>query len=505
MTAKLYTNDPDSVAKSVKTAVESGNVKQKLAEANNSISSVQTTYISPNAPSSGGSSSNVGAIVGGVVGGLAALALMGLGFAVWHKKRRSGSLEMATLPRGAITDQRSAVPGSMPLTLPSPGVARDTGAVPSIALSSLNTSSRLSSLGANSSGSDGTSPKEKAAPAVPGRQSRSLKSPFSFFNSRMQPPTRPIDPFMSWVSDHVASNPQKSSPLGPFELDFTQLTITQPIGEGSFGRVYAGTLNGDPVAVKVLLDVASGRVNDPLVANAALNSSAPIMQKLHEEVKIMSLIDHPNVVRFIGVCSLPPCIVTELCSRGSLTDVLKNASLSPENAAELGWGKRLAMAIDAAEGMLYLHSQSPPIIHRDLKSANMLVTDDFRVRISDFNLSKILDDSTRSSSMAAMNPRWLAVELFSGARGSPACDVFAFGVVLWEFLTLEVPWGNTNPWQIVSTVSGGGRLPIPSKEMLLGVVPSDACYERFVALIHKCWAQIPEDRPEIGEVATELR
>lgn len=490
--AKFYTNDPEGVVSSVKAAVENGNVKQKLAEANNSISNVQTTKASIG-PSGSGSKSNVGAIVGGVVGGLAGLALVGTGLAVWHK-RRSGataaSLDPA-LPTGSVTtSQFSSGSQSIPTTLTSTETALVTGAAPGVVLTSL-----------------ATSPPARAPPPVqpPAAAARSSRGPFAFFNSRAHPPTRPIDPFMSWISDQVASNPQPPSTLTDFAIDFKLLHIERPIGEGSFGRVYAATLKGAPVAVKVLMDVTSGRLNDPLVANPALNSSAPIMRKLQEEVKIMSVVDHPNVVKFIGVCSMPPCIITELYARGSLTDVLKAAGASPRAATELGWRRRLAMAVDAAEGMCYLHSQSPPIIHRDLKSANMLVGEDFRASISDFNLSKILDDSTRSSSLAAMNPRFLAPELFVGTSPTPACDVFGMGVVLWELLTLEVPWGNTNPWQIVNTLNQGGRLPIPAREDVLGLPPSQECYDRFVALIKKCWAQIPEDRPEIGDVAEELR
>ena len=77
---------------------------------------------------------------------------------------------------------------------------------------------------------------------------------------------------------------------------------------------------------------------------------------------------HPNIVAFFGVVTTPAAaIVTEYCSRGSLTAVLRAARADPAAAAGLTWGRRLGMALDAAKGMLYLHSRSPPIIHRDLK------------------------------------------------------------------------------------------------------------------------------------------
>lgn len=325
--------------------------------------------------------------------------------------------------------------------------------------------------------------------------------------SEMKPATRPphsIDPFMSWISDHIKSNPTTLSLRSQYEITFSDISIDTAIGEGSFGRVYSATWSGQPVAVKVLMDTTSGRITDPLIANSTSSASAPIMTKLAAEVNIMSTMHHPNIVKFIGVCSVPPCIVTELCARGSLADVIKEASASPEAAANLGWTRRIAMAIDAAEGLQYLHSQSPPIVHRDMKSANMLVTQDHQVKISDFNLSKILDDSTRSSSLGAMNPRWIALEIFDGKSATPACDVFAFGVVLWELLTLQVPWGSANPWHIVNSLRTGGRLPFPAREEMLGGAPSGPVYDRFINLINRCWAQAPEDRPTIGDVASEL-
>jgi hypothetical protein len=469
----MYTEKVQETLDRVRSAVQTGEAQQKLAATNNKISSITVD----SASSSSSSSSNVGAIVGGVIGGIAAVAMVAGGFMVWHTRRQKKNKSVAGPPVEAPVPLQQQNPNDFvvlnpPLTMPSQN---------SISVSSTS--------------------------RMPSQRSSGLRG---LINPSAVPPTLPpVDPLMSWVSQQLASNPPaiRSNALsGPYEVQFSQLQVERPIGEGSFGRVYAGKLNNAAVAIKVLLEASSGRLEDPLLANNALTASSPIMVKLHEEVKIMSAMDSPYVVKFIGVCSMPPCIVTELCAQGSLSDVIKKAALNPAAASQLSWRRRLAMAIDAAEGMRYLHSQTPPIIHRDLKSANMLVTDDFKVKISDFNLSKILDDSTKSSSLAAMNPRWLAPELFDGARGSRPCDVFAFGVVLWELLTLDIPWGTTNPWQIVSSVREGARLPIPERHQLQGAAPmTAACYAGFVRLVTKCWAQVPEDRPEIGRVSEELR
>ena len=96
----------------------------------------------------------------------------------------------------------------------------------------------------------------------------------------------------------------------------------------------------------------------------------------------MASMRHPNVVMYLGVCLQPPCVVTEYCARGSLNDVFKRARATPALAAQLDWGRRLNMVLDAAKGMMYLHSSEPPVIHRDLKSPNLLVDKHWRLKVA---------------------------------------------------------------------------------------------------------------------------
>jgi serine/threonine protein kinase len=215
---------------------------------------------------------------------------------------------------------------------------------------------------------------------------------------------------------------------------------------------------------------------------------------------------HPNIVQFLGVTIFPAALVTEFCARGSLTSVLQGANQSPERAAELTWKRRISLAADCVRGMLYLHTRTPPIIHRDLKSANLLVTSAWTCKVSDFNLSKIMEESTRSTSLQAMNPRWLAPQLLQGGIADLRSDVFAFGVVLWELLTFQLPWGASNPWGIVSAVTAGQRLSIPAANTLPG--PEGGSWPKlgdYVALMERCWAQEPADRPNFEQVMAALR
>jgi len=301
--------------------------------------------------------------------------------------------------------------------------------------------------------------------------------------------------------------PSRQVPLDVklWTLNFKDLKIEKQIGEGSFGRVYLAKWNETPVAVKVLLGVENLEDEDAAEA-AAMSLSNPVLDGLSKESTLMASLRHPNCVGFLGICLSPPCMISEYCARGSLTDVLRGGKASPAKAALLDWARRLNMALDAAKGMLYLHAHAPPIIHRDLKSPNLLVDKHWRCKVSDFNLSKLMDGQSVMSSMAATNPRWLAPEILTGNNATFASDVYSFAVVLWEMLTWELPWGPTNPWQVVTLVTEGGRLEVPSRHDLPG--PDTIDFEgldTYVALMRRCWAHNPNDRPCFQEIISELR
>jgi hypothetical protein len=169
--------------------------------------------------------------------------------------------------------------------------------------------------------------------------------------------------------------------VSAYAIDFDALHLGRRIGEGSFGKVYVATYHETQVAVKVLVDETTA-LDRGADAAALRNLSSPVMAALAQEAGLMASLRHPNIVQFMGMCTLPPCVVTEYCARGSLTDVLKAGRTGkPAAAADLSWRRRLGMALDAATGMLHLHARSPPIIHRDLKSPNLLVDVHWRVKV----------------------------------------------------------------------------------------------------------------------------
>ena len=254
----------------------------------------------------------------------------------------------------------------------------------------------------------------------------------------------------------------------------------------------------------------------------------------------MARLRHPHVVQYLGTVSTPPAVLSEYCPNGSVADVLARAAALPEGeaAAALPWARRLGFALGAAKGMLYLHSQSPPLLHRDLKPANLLVDASWRAKVADFNLARAADGPTgpglppgacagaaaRCSLAVAANPRWVAPEVLAGGPASAAGDVFAFGLVLWELLTWSLPWADLGPWQVVLAVverrarlplpavmlgdGGAGAPPSPSPLLQDAALPPGglpAAAAAYGALIRACWADDPASRPDFGAVIASLR
>ncbi|KAK9048701.1 hypothetical protein SSX86_032333 [Deinandra increscens subsp. villosa] len=145
--------------------------------------------------------------------------------------------------------------------------------------------------------------------------------------------------------------------------------------------------------------------------------------------------------------------------------------------------------------MNYLHRRNPPIVHRDLKSPNLLVDRKYTVKVCDFGLSRLKANTFLSSKTAAGTPEWMAPEVLRDEPSNEKSDVYSFGVILWELATLRQPWGNLNPAQVVAAVGFKcKRLEIPAD-----VNPQVA------ALIEACWANEPWKRPSFSAIMDTLR
>jgi ankyrin repeat protein len=259
----------------------------------------------------------------------------------------------------------------------------------------------------------------------------------------------------------------------PFDsLEFTGKTL----GAGGFGVVKAATWSFMDVAVKQL---KVSRLSDESLA------------EFEAEAKIHAGLNHLNIVRLYGACieSFKYCMVMELMVGGSLYDVLHSAK-------EMPWEIRSSIAKDIAVGLTYLHEHG--ILHRDLKSLNVLLDDRMRAKLSDFGLSKVKTETMASTAASEKGTLcWMAPELFKrGAKHNELSDIYALGMVLWELASREIPFNDShgNSALLMQWVKDGERDEIPA------TTPP-----KLAMLIGQCWAQNPTDRPKSArEVAEAL-
>uniref|UniRef100_A0A3B5QWA5 Mitogen-activated protein kinase kinase kinase 12 n=1 Tax=Xiphophorus maculatus TaxID=8083 RepID=A0A3B5QWA5_XIPMA len=247
-----------------------------------------------------------------------------------------------------------------------------------------------------------------------------------------------------------------------WEIPFEEISDLQWVGSGAQGAVFLGKLHGEEVAVKKVRDIKE------------------------TEIKHLRKLKHPNIITFKGVCTQAPCycILMEYCAQGQLYEVLRaGRKITPSLLVDWSMG--------IAGGMNYLHLHK--IIHRDLKSPNMLITHDDMVKISDFGTSKELSDKSTKMSFAG-TVAWMAPEVIRNEPVSEKVDIWSFGVVLWEMLTGEIPYKDVDSSAIIWGVGNNSlQLPVP-----------ESCPDGFKILLRQCWTCKPRNRPSFRQILLHL-
>ena len=160
------------------------------------------------------------------------------------------------------------------------------------------------------------------------------------------------------------------------EIEWEEVSIDEKVGVGGFAVVYHGMYRGCEVAVKKL------RVN---------RMSSKAIRDFSSEVMMLRTLRHPNIVIFMGLVMNPVCLVIEYCHNGNLFSLLHDVIVDEEGerfAVKIPLMRRLRIALDVARGMNFLHTSTPVIIHRDLKSLNILIDQKWTAKVSDFGLSR---------------------------------------------------------------------------------------------------------------------
>ncbi|XP_024588602.1 mitogen-activated protein kinase kinase kinase 20 isoform X3 [Neophocaena asiaeorientalis asiaeorientalis] len=251
------------------------------------------------------------------------------------------------------------------------------------------------------------------------------------------------------------------------QIKFDDLQFFENCGGGSFGSVYrAKWISQDKeVAVKKLL-------------------------KIEKEAEILSVLSHRNIIQFYGVILEPPNygIVTEYASLGSLYDYINS-----NRSEEMDMDHIMTWATDVAKGMHYLHMEAPvKVIHRDLKSRNVVIAADGVLKICDFGASRFHNHTTHMSLVGTFP--WMAPEVIQSLPVSETCDTYSYGVVLWEMLTREAPFKGLEGLQVAwLVVEKNERLTIPS-----------SCPKSFAELLHQCWEADAKKRPSFKQIISIL-
>jgi serine/threonine-protein kinase TNNI3K len=271
-----------------------------------------------------------------------------------------------------------------------------------------------------------------------------------------------------------------------------KVKIKKLLSRGAYGEVYNGVFNGQKVAVKMLLPATRGNLEH--------------VTDLLTEAKLTASMDHPHIVSFIGVAwdSLSDlCVVLEFMDGGDLRTLLNKyeASKHPVGVDR----EKATIALHVCHALTYLHSLTPPVIHRDLKSRNILLNQAMEAKLTDFGISRERLDQTMTAGVGTS--LWMAPEVMLGENYGVEADMFSFGVVLSELDVHTLPYAQAKQRSLDSSgrKMADARLlqKITTGEMRVDF--SDSSPKALVELGNACVAVAPDDRPTAAEALYRLQ
>ena len=250
------------------------------------------------------------------------------------------------------------------------------------------------------------------------------------------------------------------------------------LGTGTFGEVKKCLWRKTIVAVKFL------------IKNPDLKVQNENVKSFIEELNILKKLRHPNIILYLGACISGPeyFLVTEYCSNGNLFTYLHDLhdrSIVKDSA-------RIKWAIEIAKGVNYLHSFNPPILHRDLKSLNILLDHNNQAKIADFGWARIREEHMTKRRGTF---QWMAPEVIKRGKYSEKADVYSFGIILWELYVQQKPYDGINKLDVAKKVVQDPNFRPP----ILDIIPN-----KIAKLIVSCWQNDETARPSFSQVIDYL-
>uniref|UniRef100_A0A9L0K9A8 Ephrin type-A receptor 2 n=1 Tax=Equus asinus TaxID=9793 RepID=A0A9L0K9A8_EQUAS len=289
-----------------------------------------------------------------------------------------------------------------------------------------------------------------------------------------------LKPLKTYVDPHTYEDPNQAVLKFTTEIHPSCVTRQKVIGAGEFGEVYKGTLK------------VSGKKEVP-VAIKTLKAGYTEKQRVDflSEASIMGQFSHHNIIRLEGVVSKykPMMIITEYMENGALDKFLR------EKDGEFSVLQLVGMLRGIAAGMKYLANMN--YVHRDLAARNILVNSNLVCKVSDFGLSRVLEDdpeATYTTSGGKIPIRWTAPEAISYRKFTSASDVWSYGIVMWEVMTYgERPYWELSNHEVMKAINDGFRLPTPMD-----------CPSAIYQLMMQCWQQERARRPKFADIVSIL-
>ena len=304
----------------------------------------------------------------------------------------------------------------------------------------------------------------------------------------------------------VYARPLMQKSRQPLEIEEENIREIKQIGVGQFGAVILAEMSGLKSSDVNLLPqdvVSEDGVTLVAVKRLKLDVSNEIRQSFDKEIKFMSQLEHENIVQLLAVCMQRdnPFIVMEYMENGDLNQFLQRYQIVNDDAAlhlnQIPSSVLQYMAIQIASGMCYLASLN--YVHRDLATRNCLVGSNFRIKISDFGMSRNLYERVyyRVRGRAMLPIRWMATESFYG-RFSEKSDVWAYGVAVWEIFTLgkKQPYEELDDQEMIQdAIRGTGRRILKKPE---------GCPQDVYKVLLRCWEYAAEDRTTFKDIRDSL-